>query len=104
MFTSKHYSFFRFLKFLLIFARMGSNFSKVSHLNVIPVAHRGSKLSKKHSIHSWSVYAVSIFGKNFIWLNGVHFIKWAIFPDFQCSQSSNISSLYLKIELHLSLL
>src|SRR6266568_4324919 len=30
LFSSKHYSFFRFLKFLLIFATMGSNFSKVS--------------------------------------------------------------------------
>ena len=61
---------------------MGSNFAKVSHLNVIPVAHRGSKFSKKHSLYSWSGYAISIFGENVIWLNGVHYIKWAIFSKF----------------------
>src|SRR6266568_7799991 len=88
----KHYSFFRFLKFLLILARMVSNFAKVSHLNVIPVAHRGSKLSKKHSIHSWSVYAISMFEKK------CHLAEWGAFYK-RCNFFQIFNALNLQIYL-----
>src|SRR6266568_1661618 len=64
-----------FLKFFIVFEGWGTDFSEVSHLYAITIAYRGSKFSKKHRSYSWPIYIARIFGKNFIWLNGVHFTK-----------------------------
>ncbi len=99
-FYCKHYTFFIFLKCLLILVEIWSTFARVSHLNVTPIAYRGSKFSKKHSSYSWTIHTARIFENNFISLNGERFIKCPNFSNIQCS----ISLLCLKIGLRVSLL
>src|SRR5258708_39982259 len=96
----KHRTFSGFLKFFLVCAGWGANFSKVSHFYAITIAYRGSKFSQKHSFYSWTMQYCKDFRKKFHLAEWGAFYKKGGFANFQ----SSISPLSLMIGLRLSLL